>query len=144
MRFIYLFVITCFIGEIYTAERQWVCVDIHPKTGEYEVSDAGLKWGKWIDRPYGSIVDSPSGKAPDEITGQISVCSSGRADSASGTEGWIQIHEKTTDSYWKIKWDRPWSGADTFSWHEYDPNELVILHKSTDFQYNFSVSLKKK
>lgn len=142
MGFFSLFVIICFFGEIYSAERLWICVSIHPKTGEYEVSDAGLEWGKWIEQPYASEVGSPVGKTPDLITSKISFCSSGREHSASGTEGWVQIHEKTSDSLWTIRWDRQWSGADTFSWSEYDSDKLAIIHRSSDFRYDFSVSLQ--
>lgn len=117
------------------AEKYWMCVDITVQDGVFEVMQAEKEWGKWVTRPWGAEVDPPQGKQLRGNGDNLLICSAGRSDSATGTEASIVLREMTSNARWKIYWDVPYIGADTFKYLDYDPNKLTIWHE--EYQKNW-------
>lgn len=140
------------IGVIYSDTRTGVasyleslsvCAGITAVTGEYQIIEAELNYGKWVRKQFGSeIVKSPQGDVISQNQ-SILICSAGREASFTGSQGFLKIQEKTTKTIWKITWDRPFIGDDKYKWDEYDQSKLEIRHREINsFYYHFDVQVK--
>lgn len=146
-----LILIISLIGVIYSdtnttdyAQRLSVCTQIIVLTGEYQVIDSGLNYGKWVRKQFDSEeIQSPQGNVYNQ-NHFAPICSAGREYSPTGTDGFVKIQEITTKTIWTIRWDRQFVGVDTYSWDEYDKTKLQIVHYQPEkFFYQFLVEVKE-
>lgn len=119
------------------AERLWFCVQITlEKCGKFEIIGADKPWGKWVAYPFGDKVPSPYGLTFQNDGDNHLICSAGRSDSATGTEVTLDIWERQTNAKWKIYWDVPFSGANTFNWRDYDSSKMIVTHEEHETDWH--------
>lgn len=98
---------------------QWVSVTIRTKVAVV-IKNTQIKWGKFYDGANGDkdkSVGSPNGTTI-QAGGKFTFYSCGREDSASGTEGSIDIYtEKDDKKIGMYVWDCPWSGKNSSNFY---------------------------
>ncbi|QEZ70820.1 hypothetical protein D4A35_17955 (plasmid) [Paraclostridium bifermentans] len=109
------------------AYRQWVKFHIEAVHSNLKIRNASLTWGKFHD-PYNK--DIPI--SPEDISkinigiGRIEIiASSGKENTASGTEGVFYICDEHEEKIVTVYWDCPWSGSNKFELRDKNPNFII-------------------
>ncbi len=113
------------------AYGQWVKINIKPLNFACKIEDLELSWGKlYKDGDKDSEIKVNS--VNDHIIQSketYSICSCGRSDSASGTEGRFSLADGSTKIA-KFHWDCPWASHDNTFSHEKVADEGYVVEVS--------------
>lgn len=112
------------------AESQYVIIEIHNNLDQdIHIAEATVSWGKFynckdksVEIPATSVdnVKIPAGEI-------VEVCACGNADSASGTEGEIELRLSDGNGLiGSFEWDSPYSGDNAASWTQ-EANETKYI-----------------
>ncbi|QEZ70819.1 hypothetical protein D4A35_17950 (plasmid) [Paraclostridium bifermentans] len=104
------------------AYRQWVKFHIEAVNEGLKIRNASLKWGKFHDPNNKDIPISPEdiSKINIEKHDTAIIASSGKENTASGTEGVFYICDENEDKIAAIYWDCPWSGSNKLTIDKYN------------------------
>lgn len=102
------------------AYAQWIEIKIVSEGMTLKVKNAGLSWGKFYKQ--GDKNDEISTDNINKIevgSGKSAwICSCGRSDASSGTEGQFDLYDGDT-KVGNFKWNCPWGKkSNTFSWSQ--------------------------
>lgn len=94
------------------------CARMKSSNHLFTVVYAKLKWGKWIPGygDWSTEVTSPQGKQFGPGIGALFFCSAGRANAASGTEGYVEISPYGKKDILKFEWDVNVSNNIHYEW----------------------------
>ncbi|MGH1517887.1 aegerolysin family protein [Chryseobacterium sp. JK1] len=102
------------------AYAQWIEVKIVSENMTLTVKNASLSWGKFYEQGNKDkeISTADINKITVESGKNASICSCGRSDASSGTEGSFELYNGDT-KIGKFNWDCPWGKKDnSFNWNQ--------------------------
>lgn len=120
------------------AYKQWTQIKIQPVGFNAKIGKISLEWGKLHEPGYDNRAKDKE-VLPARISGMeildgfsYTIYACGRSDSASGTEGTVEIlDEFEPEPVCKIHWDSPFGNS---------PNVLDVADRNERVKYHISVS----
>lgn len=113
------------------AYAQWIEVKIVSENMTLKVKNANLNWGKFYE--YGNKDKEISKDDINKIevaSGKSAwICSCGRSDASSGTEGSFELYDGDT-KIGKFNWDCPWGKkSNTFDWNQDASKDIYFTER---------------
>lgn len=112
------------------AYGQWIRVALKPVGFNLLIRGAQLSWGKFhvCGNKDSEIPVSEINKIDIKTNKTEYICSCGRSDAASGTQGGFDLYDGTINIA-TFCWDCPWSGKNSTSLAVKSPNEYTVTQE---------------